>query len=107
MGIPILILLKNTQSLGEFGLPTLLHSVVEPREKHICSGSVTQNSVIYPLRSSCFTCNDNSKRIKCAAGIVSARLNVLLQVLCSVDKVHLKRMRKYFKICTAINTLFH
>lgn len=94
-------LLMNKLSIGEFDLPTILHSLVESRKEHIHSGSLTQNPVIYPLYASCFTCNDHSKRIKCAE-IISARLNIFFKVLCCVDKVHLKR-RKPFKTYATIN----
>lgn len=63
----------------------------------IHSGCHTENPVLYPLYSFYLSYYDNSKKIKCAE-IRTTKVNILFKVLCCVDKVHLKRMRKSLKV---------
>lgn len=79
------------------------HSVVEPTQE-LCSNSPALPSA-FPLHSSCFDCNSNSKKMKCAV-IISATFNILLKVFCHVDIVHLNRIRS-LKVVQSSILLFH
>lgn len=96
-GVLVLIWLMKTRSPGDWlAYPPSL-GWQSPEKSWDVSGSQTQNPVLYPLCSSCFAYNDNSKRIK-SAETVSTRFNIWLKVLHCVDKVHLKKMRKSLKV---------